>query len=89
MTERAVAHALAAELVALTGQLDALAYDLARDPAILRAHMASLQAVDRITQTQLAIAAMLSGEGPIADRLAAVPLEALQASIAERLGARV
>jgi hypothetical protein len=83
--ERALTNALAAELVALTGLLDDLAYGLARDPAILRDHMESLQAVDRITQTQCAIAAMLTGEGSVEDRLAAVPLEALQASLRQRL----
>lgn len=81
----ALAHALADELVALTTQLADLAYDLAGNADTLRHHMHSLQAVDRITQAQLAIADMLRATGSIDDRLEAVTLEDLGASVRDSL----
>lgn len=79
--ERALAHALADELVALTSALADLAYDLAGNPDTLRHHMHSLQSVDRITQTQLAIADLLRSPAPVGDALQAVTLEELGSSV--------
>lgn len=80
--EPALAAALADELVALTGQLAELAFDLGSHPDTLRRHMASLQLVDRITQAQLAIADVLRSRAPAAERIAGVTLEALAESLA-------
>lgn len=80
--EPALAQALAAELVSLTGLLADLARDLASSPETLRRHMDKLQLIDLITQTQLAIAGVLDGQGGSAQRLAGVTLEGL----AKRLG---
>ena len=79
--EPALAHALADELVGLTGLLADLAFDLAGNPETLRHHMHSLQAVDRITQAQLAVADLLRSAAPMEQRLAAVTLEELGASV--------
>ena len=79
--EPAWAHALADELVGLTGLLADLAYDLASNPDTLRHHMHSLQSVDRITQTQLAIADLLRAPGGIEDALGTVTLEELGVSV--------
>lgn len=79
--EPALAHALADELVGLTGLLADLAFDLAGNPETLRHHMHSLQAVDRITQAQLAVAELLRSAAPVEQRLAAVTLEELGASV--------
>lgn len=73
--EPALAHALADELVAITGQLADLAFDLASDPDTLRRHMHSLQAIDHITQSQLTVAALLRASGPIERHLPVVTLE--------------
>jgi hypothetical protein len=73
----ALAAVLAEELVALTGQLSDLAYDLGSNPETLRAHMSSIQLVDVITQAQIAIADILRSDAPVEDRIAAVTLEAL------------
>lgn len=70
-----LAAALAAELVRLSVDLADLAYDLGGDPETLRRHMGSLQAIDRITQTQLGIADVLRARGSVADRLDGVTLE--------------
>lgn len=83
--EPALAHALADALVALTAQLADLAFDLASRPDTLRHHMHSLQAVDRITQAQIAIADLLRSSAPIERRLTAVTLEDLAATLAESL----
>lgn len=84
--EPALAHALADELVAITGLLADLAYDLAARPETLRHHMHSLQDIDRITQSQLAIADLLRSSQTTERRLEVVTLEALGASIAGALG---
>lgn len=83
--EPALAQALAAELVSLTSLLADLANDLASSPETLRRHMDKLQLVDLITQTQLAIAGVLDGQGGSAQRLAGVTLE----DLAKRLGEAV
>lgn len=81
----ALAQALADEMVALTGVLSELAYDLGSDPDTLRRHMDSLQSIDRITQVQLALADVLrSGDTPAA-RIDAVTLESLAASLRDGL----
>ncbi|WP_183985134.1 hypothetical protein [Sphingomonas jinjuensis] len=72
-----LAAVLAEELVALTGQLSDLAYDLGSNPETLRAHMSSIQLVDVITQAQIAIADILRSDAPIEDRIASITLEAL------------
>lgn len=82
--EPALAHALADELIGLTGLLADLAFDLAGNPDTLRHHMHSLQGIDRITQAQIAIADVLRAPGLPDRALAAVTLEELAASIAER-----
>lgn len=83
--EPALAHALADELVGLTGLLADLAFDLAGNPETLRHHMHSLQAVDRITQAQLAVAELLRSTAPAEQRVDAVTLEDLGASVREGL----
>jgi hypothetical protein len=82
--EAPLALALADALVALTASLSDLAYDLGSDAETLRRHMASLQEIDRITQGQLAIADVLRSAEPVNERLAAVPLEELAASLRSR-----
>ncbi|MCU6454297.1 hypothetical protein LPN01_09415 [Sphingomonas sp. A2-49] len=84
--EPALAHALADELVAITGWLADLAFDLAARPETLRHHMHSLQDIDRITQAQIAIADLLRSPAPTDRRLEVVTLEALSASIRSALG---
>jgi hypothetical protein len=81
--EPALAHALADELVAITGQLADLAFDLASDPDTLRRHMHSLQAIDHITQSQLTVATLLRISGPIERNLPVVTLEELRARLVE------
>lgn len=77
----ALGDALAAELVRITRDLAELAYDLGSEPTTLRRHMSSLQAIDRITQTQLGIADVLRARGTVAERLSVVTLQ----DMAERL----
>jgi hypothetical protein len=48
--------------------------------------MSSLQAVDRITQTQLAVADMLRSTAPIAERVNEVTLEDMAIRLREALG---
>ena len=81
LVEPALAYALADELVALTGQLAELAFELAAHPETLRRHMHSLQAVDRITQVQLAIADLLRSNAPMSEKLAMVTLEDLATTL--------
>lgn len=83
--EPALAQALADELVALTSALSDLAYDLAADPDTLRRHMHSLQAVDRVTQTQLAIAELLRSTEPAEQALTAVTLDGMVVRLTEGL----
>ncbi len=80
-----LAVALADELVALTVQLSELAYDLGQCPDTLRRHMTSIQAIDRITQAQLAIADVLRSDETIVERLAHITLAGLSTSIATRM----
>jgi Ni,Fe-hydrogenase III large subunit len=77
---------LADELIGLTVALSELAYELGSDPDTLRQHMSSLQAVDRITQTRLAVADMLRSTAPIAERVAEVTLEDMAIRLREALG---
>lgn len=83
--EPALAHALADGMVELTGLLSDLAYDLASDPDTLRRHMHSLQAIDRITQAQLAMADVLRSDASSEARLAAITLEGLSRDLAAKL----
>lgn len=78
-------HALADELVALTHILSNLAYDLGSNPTTLRAHMESLQAIDRLNQTQLAIADVLRSGETVDRRVRAITLEELSTRLSERL----
>jgi hypothetical protein len=80
-----LALALADELVELTRALADMAFELGSDAETLRRHMVSIQSVDRITQTQLAIADILRSDAPVARRIDGVTLETL----AERLRHRV
>ncbi|AIT06345.1 MULTISPECIES: hypothetical protein [Sphingomonas] len=75
--EPALAHALADEMAGLTTVLADLAYDLAANSETLRQHMHSLQAIDRITQAQLAMADVLRSSASAEERVAAVTLEEL------------
>jgi len=77
----ALARALADELVALTGLMCELADDLPSDPETVRRHMVGLQAIDRIVQTQLAMAGILRSGDTAAERLEAVTLESLARSL--------
>lgn len=83
--ERALAHALADELVELTRSLAELAYELGSDTDTLRRHMVSIQSVDRITQAQLAIADILRSDAPVASRIDGVTLETLAGRLRDRL----
>lgn len=82
---KAGAAAIAAELVALTGRIGDLAFDLCSDPEVLRLHTGSLQAIDLITQIQLALADVLRSDAPLADRIAGITVEQLSASLSARL----
>lgn len=82
---RAGAAAIADELVALTTKLSDLAYDLGSDPVTVRRHMNSLQAIDLITQIQLALADFLRSDAPLPTRIAEIPVEELSASLGARL----
>lgn len=73
-----LAEALADELVLASQMLGDLAYDLGSDAATLRRHMTSLQAIDHVSQMQLAVAALLREGG---SGIAAVTLH----DMAERL----
>lgn len=83
----ALAHALAEELVGLTSLLADLAYDLAGNPDTLRCHMQSLQDIDRITQTQLAIADVLRSSEPVETCLDAVTLDDLAGRLRRSIAA--
>lgn len=83
--EPALAHALADGLVELTQVLSDLAFDLGSDADTLRRHMHSLQAVDRITQTQLAIADVLRSAATSEERIAGITLHSLSCDLAEKL----
>jgi len=83
--EPALARALADELDALGIIVSDLAEDLAGDPETVRRHMTSLQSVDRLSQTQRAIAELLRADGPLAERLAAVRLDSLSTALHARL----
>ncbi len=72
---RALAQALAAELVQASNMLADLAYDLGSDQDTLRRHMASLQRIDHVTQMQLAIADLLRVPDDMAANVAHVTLE--------------
>ena len=86
--DAALAMALADEMVALTVRLSELAYDLGSAPETLRRHMASLQAVDEITQCQLAIADVLRSDAPVEERLADITLEVLGRDLRQSYQAR-
>ena len=77
--------ALADELVSMSQILSDLAYDLGMNPVTIRAHMASLQTIDRLTQAQLAIADVLRSQEPIASRVQAITLESLATNLRHRL----
>ena len=79
----ALARALADELVTLTRSLGDLAFDLGKEPETLRRHMASLQAIDHITQAQLVVADLLRSDAPLSERIEDVPLQ----DMADRLRA--
>ena len=79
--EAPLALALADALVALTSEIADLAYEFGSDEAVLTRHMTSLQAFDRITQVQLALAEILRSSDPVEQRLSAVTLESLAASL--------
>ena len=83
--EPALASALADELVAMTALLSDLACELGNHPETLRRHMAGLQAIDLIAQTQSAIADVLRATTPSEGRLAAIPVEALATSLLDRV----
>lgn len=84
---RAGATAIAHELVDLTTRLSDLAFDLGSDQATLRRHMSSLQAIDLITQIQLALADLLRSEAPLSARIDDITVEALSASLRTRISA--
>lgn len=81
--EPALASALADELIGVTALLSDLARDLGDHPETLRRHMNSLQAVDLIAQTHIAIAGVLRATATVEVRLAAIPIDALATSLSE------
>ena len=82
---RALAFALAAELVQASNMLADLAYDLGSDENTLRRHMASLQRIDHVTQMQLAIADLLRTPDDMAANLGQVTLEDMAARLKRAL----
>ncbi|PCG10536.1 hypothetical protein [Sphingomonas ginsenosidimutans] len=72
---RTLVQALAEELVRASNILGDLAYDLGSDGDTLRRHMASLQAIDHVTQMQLAIADLLRAPDEITANAGRVTLE--------------
>jgi len=80
-----LANALADELVLASRLLGDLAYNLGEDEATLRRHMTSIQAIDRITQMQLAIADLLRSEHVDAATIDALPLEEMVERITRAL----
>ncbi|MEP9400781.1 hypothetical protein [Sphingomonas sp. VNH70] len=80
-----LAGALADELVLASQLLADLAYDLAGDEATLRRHLTSLQQIDRVTQMQLAIAALLRDGLSDAGAVQAVTLDEMRQRIVARL----
>lgn len=84
----AFAHALADELVLASQLLADLAYDLGGDADTLRRHMTSIQAIDKITQMQLAIADLLRTGRCDAETLAALPLQDMVDRLIVAMGAR-
>ena len=87
--EAPLALVIADALTALTAEIGDLAYDLGSDEAVLTRHMTSLQAFDRITQVQLALAEILRSSDPVEQRLSAVTLESLAASLRANYAAQV
>ncbi|SFP72241.1 hypothetical protein SAMN04488241_10612 [Sphingomonas rubra] len=83
----ALADALAEELVLASKLLADLAYDLGADEAVLRRHMASLQAIDQVTQTQLAVAAALRQLDRTGELLAGVTLEDMKTRLGRAMAA--
>lgn len=84
---RSLAGVLADELVRASQLLNDLAYDLGSDPATLRRHMTSLQTIDQLTQTQLAVAGMLRHLDDPAAAVATVTLEDMAVRIRTALAA--
>lgn len=85
--DRTAATVVADELVCLTKALADLAYDLGSDHETLRRHMGSLQSIDLITQTQLALADFLRSEDSLESRLSAIMVESLARRMAASLHA--
>ena len=83
--EPALASALADELIAVTGLLSDLAFELGSDPETLRRHITGLQVIDLIAQKQVAIADVLRATTAVEGRLAAIPIEALATSLLDRV----
>ena len=72
--------ALAEELRIASRLLNDLAYELARDGAVIRTHMESLQKIDLVTQMQLSVASVLES-GQTDERQVFVGLEDMAARL--------
>ena len=88
MTKSALSHRLrlqiADELDCARQEIERLGALLCSDPALVVAHMNSLQALDMIGQQQLALAAVLRAEDPQA-AIAHTPLEQLRERLEQAL----
>lgn len=88
MSKAALSHKLrlqiADELDCARQEIERLGGLLCSDPALVAAHMTSLQALDMIGQQQLALAAVLRAEDPQA-AIAHTPLEQLRERLEQAL----
>lgn len=75
---------IADELDCARQEIERLGGLLCGDPALVAAHMTSLQALDMIGQQQLALAAVLRAEDPQA-AIAQTPLEQLRERLEQAL----
>ncbi len=75
---------IADELDCARQEIERLGGLLCSDPALVAAHMTSLQALDMIGQQQLALAAVLRADDPQA-AIAATPLEQLRERLEQAL----
>ena len=88
MSRAALSHKLrlqiADELDCARHEIERLGALLCSDPALVAAHMNSLQALDMIGQQQLALAAVLRAEDP-QSAIAHTPLEQLRERLEQAL----
>lgn len=72
---------IAEVLLELCSEIEELGASLCRDPALMQAHIADLQAIDHIAQKQRALASLLTAECPVT-ALDSITLEDLKERLA-------